>query len=220
MRRGTLPTVTLLAAVATSALAAGPRGHAGGDRAVPRHPGASGPGGGYGRAHGAHPRPGYGSHHGYRHGYYPYYGYYAYHPYSYPYYAGWYGPPGWAFGLSLHSGDAYAPAYVFPPAVYAAGDEAGASAYAQVAAKARIQLVVTPEDASVWVDGQFRGVAHRIGHLSLAPGRHRVQFARPGFQPAARDVLADEGTADVLRLELESADATAVRTEPPNAATP
>ena len=201
MTRRALLTLLLLAGAAAPALAAGPRGHAGGDRAVPRHPGASGPGGGYGRAHPVHPRPGYGSHHGYGHGY-GYYPYYAY-PY-YPYYAGWYGPPGWAFGLSLHFGGAYAPApYVFPPAVYAAGEEAGASAYAEVAARARLDLLVTPEDASVWVDGRFRGVANRIRRLSLAPGRHRVEFARPGFQAAVREVLADEGTADVLRIELD-----------------
>jgi hypothetical protein len=51
-----------------------------------------------------------------------------------------------------------------------------------------VRLTVRPDDASVYVDGAFRGVALRIGTLRLTPGRHHVEVVRPGFSVAAREV--------------------------------
>ena len=40
----------------------------------------------------------------------------------------------------------------------------------------RLQLTVEPEDASVYVDGAFRGTGREASSIKLAPGRHRIDL--------------------------------------------
>ena len=68
---------------------------------------------------------------------------------------------------------------------------------------AELQLLVVPEDASVWIDDEFRGVARDLARIPLPPGRHRIEVVRPGFRTAAQDVDLRSGTATSLRIELE-----------------
>ena len=202
-------------------------GHHGGGHAVPR--GSVGPGAPAGARY-RHPRAGYGTGYHHRHGYgrYPYYGHYPYHGY-YPYYGRYPYPYGLGFGLGLgfYHGGAYpyyggyaapaAPYYYGAPAVdmaYYGG--AGPSGYANETGRAdaaELQLVVVPDDASVWIDDAVPGrrarprartVAARTpphrgrparvpprgaggrsqpGHLYLAPDRARASLKRRGQIP-------------------------------------
>ena len=206
--------------------AGGPGGsYYGGSRAVPR--GSAGVG--HGRPTGAqhrHPRAGtgtggyyYGHGHGYGHGYghYPYYGY-GYYPYYaypyYPYYGGYY-PWGFGLGLSFYYGDTYAaPSYYAGPpagsvAYYGGGTYSGGGgspAYGTAAVPedaAELLLEVVPDDASVWIDDEFRGPARDLTRLVLPPGRHRMEIVRPGFRTATEELDLRPGTATTLRVALE-----------------
>ena len=64
-------------------------------------------------------------------------------------------------------------------------------------------LEVVPDDASVWIDDEFRGVARDLTRLALPPGRHRVEVVRPGFRTATEEVDLGPSTATTLRIELE-----------------
>ena len=68
---------------------------------------------------------------------------------------------------------------------------------------AELQLLVLPEDASVWIDDEFRGVARDLTRIALPPGRHRIEVVRPGFRTAAQEVELGPGTSHSLRIELE-----------------
>jgi hypothetical protein len=67
----------------------------------------------------------------------------------------------------------------------------------------RVRLDVQPPDASIYVDGQFRGTARQIGELELPPGRHRVEIVRPGFRTDDREVDVDSGRTRDLTVELQ-----------------
>ena len=206
------------------------RGHAsgGGYRgggAVARQPRPGGYyGHGYGQGHGryggyyGHGRGYYGHGHGYyghghRHyGYYPYYGYSPYYAY-----AGW--PYGYGFGLGIgfYYGNGYGYAsYSAPYAQVAYGGSYGRPAPAEAEEPAdrgqsriesttdvgELRLQVGPEDAVVYVDGEFRGIASELVAVRLAPGRHRVEVVRPGYATAEREVHVGRGASASLRIEL------------------
>jgi hypothetical protein len=63
-------------------------------------------------------------------------------------------------------------------------------------------LDVRPSDASIYVDGAFRGTA-RLRSLRLTPGRHRVEVVRPGYRTVERDVDVEPGREVEVRLDLE-----------------
>jgi hypothetical protein len=67
----------------------------------------------------------------------------------------------------------------------------------------RLELKVRPEDASVYVDGAFRGSAREASSLKLAPGRHRIEIVRPGFRTADREVDIVPGETTELTIELD-----------------
>jgi hypothetical protein len=181
-----------------------------------RHPRA-GTGGyyGYGR-HGGY----YGGHGGYgHHGYYGRYGYGYYRPY---YYGGYYGYPyfsaalsfgfGWPYygygpyGGGYYGGSAYyAPTYVYgdsgreapPPRERARVEEPDRGD------TGRVRLEVRPDDASIYVNDEFRGNGRSRKYLSLPPGRHTIELVRPGYGVVRRDVEVVPGqTSDVL-VELD-----------------
>ena len=66
----------------------------------------------------------------------------------------------------------------------------------------RLQLDVRPADATIYVDGQFRGTATSDSVLDLAPGRHTVEVVRPGYQTERRVVDVRIGEARSLSIEL------------------
>ena len=192
-----------------------PRGSAGGYVQPPgaqyRHPRAGTGTGGYYYGHGH----GYGYGHGY--GHYPYYGYGYYPYYAYPYYPyyGGFAPWGFGLGLSFYYGDTYAAPsyYVGPPAgnvtyyggggYYGGGDSPAYGSAEIPADAAEVLLEVVPDDASVWIDDQFRGPARDLARLVLPPGRHRVEIVRPGFRTATQELDLRPGTSSALRIALE-----------------
>jgi hypothetical protein len=68
---------------------------------------------------------------------------------------------------------------------------------------ASVRLQVSPRDASVYVDGEFRGSGRDASSLRLSPGRHRIEVVRPGFRTVEREIDVDEGRGADLQVELE-----------------
>ena len=66
-----------------------------------------------------------------------------------------------------------------------------------------VRLHVRPEDATVYVDGEFRGTGRELRALHLPAGRHRIELARPGFRTLEKDVEVESGHSFDLELELE-----------------
>ena len=50
----------------------------------------------------------------------------------------------------------------------------------------RLRIDVQPADASVYIDGAFRGTAREAASIKLPAGRHRVEIVRPGYHGGAR----------------------------------
>jgi hypothetical protein len=66
-----------------------------------------------------------------------------------------------------------------------------------------LRMDVRPEDASVYVDGRFRGTVRQHDGLELPAGRHHVEVVRPGFKTLERDVEIEPGRTAKLNVELE-----------------
>jgi len=61
---------------------------------------------------------------------------------------------------------------------------------------------IQPFDASVYVDGEFRGKASQLTRLQLPAGRHRVEVVRPGYR-TTETVITVEGEAKKLVIKLD-----------------
>jgi len=66
-----------------------------------------------------------------------------------------------------------------------------------------LQLSVSPADASVYVDGAFRGSGREASTLKLAPGKHRIEVVRPGYRTTEREVEIAPGEPTEVTIELE-----------------
>jgi PEGA domain len=66
-----------------------------------------------------------------------------------------------------------------------------------------LELTVRPEDASVYVDGAFRGSAREASTLRLPPGRHRIEIVRPGFKTHEQQVEIVPGETTELEIDME-----------------
>ena len=66
-----------------------------------------------------------------------------------------------------------------------------------------LRLTVRPADASVYVDGAFRGSGREASSLKLAPGRHRIEVVRPGYRTLEREVDIVPGEPTEVTMELE-----------------
>jgi hypothetical protein len=66
-----------------------------------------------------------------------------------------------------------------------------------------VRFSVQPLDASIYVDGEFRGTARHIHELRMAPGRHKVEIVRPGFRTLEREVEVHGDKPVDLEAELE-----------------
>jgi hypothetical protein len=66
-----------------------------------------------------------------------------------------------------------------------------------------VRLTVEPRDATIYIDGEFRGPARELRRLELQPGRHRIEVVRPGFRTVERDVEVKSGRSEELEVRLE-----------------
>jgi hypothetical protein len=73
---------------------------------------------------------------------------------------------------------------------------------------AHLRLSVEPEDASVYLDGQFVGTGNDISLLQaglpVAPGTHRLAVVRPGHKAIEKEFDVKAGGDVELDIELES----------------
>ncbi len=68
---------------------------------------------------------------------------------------------------------------------------------------AMVRLDVRPGDASVYVDGEFRGTVRDASRLDLTPGRHRIEIVRPGYRTVERQVEVRPGDSTEIVIDLE-----------------
>ncbi len=70
-------------------------------------------------------------------------------------------------------------------------------------------LVVKPDTAAVYLDGQFVGTAAELGRLerglSVSSGRHLVEALAPGFAARSLTVEVEEGARQQVVIELDTA---------------
>lgn len=66
-----------------------------------------------------------------------------------------------------------------------------------------VRFDVRPGDASVYVDGAFRGAARELSSLELPAGEHRIEIVRPGFRTYEREVTVNQGDSVDVSVELE-----------------
>jgi hypothetical protein len=66
-----------------------------------------------------------------------------------------------------------------------------------------LHLIVRPADASVYVDGEFRGSGVGARSLEVTPGRHRVEVVRPGYGTQDREVDIGPQASTEVTIELE-----------------
>jgi hypothetical protein len=67
----------------------------------------------------------------------------------------------------------------------------------------RLRADIRPPDASVYVDGAFRGTAREAASLRLPAGRHRIEIVRPGYRTEEREVEVHAGETTQLDVDLE-----------------
>jgi hypothetical protein len=82
-------------------------------------------------------------------------------------------------------------------------DSRGGDEPAVAAGTGRLRIDVRPADASVYVDGAFRGTARETASLRLPAGRHRVEIVRPGYRTDEREVEVTAGETTQLEVDLE-----------------
>lgn len=85
-----------------------------------------------------------------------------------------------------------------------AGD--GTAALEPLPRKPGVQLVVTPADAEINVDGEDVGPASALpgGFLDLAPGMHQISIRKAGFDTWRVEVMVRD-EAERLTVELKAA---------------
>ena len=71
------------------------------------------------------------------------------------------------------------------------------------AERGRVRLQFQPQDATIYIDGEFRGTAAQVQTVELSAGTHRVEVVRPGFVTYDRDLEVQAGDNSDLRVELE-----------------
>jgi hypothetical protein len=83
------------------------------------------------------------------------------------------------------------------------GDDEDEPTVAVTGETGRLELTVEPSDASVYVDGAFRGTGREAASLRLPPGRHRIEVVRPGYRTAENEIDVPAGETTKIRVTLE-----------------
>lgn len=65
-----------------------------------------------------------------------------------------------------------------------------------------VRLEVSPADASIYVDGVFRGTGSDLRKVTLPEGRHRLEVVRPGYRTLERDIDVTAGEVEVVDVDL------------------
>jgi hypothetical protein len=78
----------------------------------------------------------------------------------------------------------------------------GDDSWSQGRERGTLRLDVTPADASIYVDGMFRGTGQDLRRLNLPPGRHRLEVVRPGYRTLERDVEVRAGETEQVQVDL------------------
>jgi hypothetical protein len=72
---------------------------------------------------------------------------------------------------------------------------------------AAIDLKVTPDNASVYLDGEFLGTAGELSHLergvAVTPGQHQIEVMAPGHAPKTLVVQIPQGERRQVVVELD-----------------
>jgi len=66
-----------------------------------------------------------------------------------------------------------------------------------------VRFEVRPSDASIYVDGEFRGTGRDLRSLELKAGSHRIEIVKPGYHTYERDVTVAAAEFVDLNVELE-----------------
>lgn len=103
--------------------------------------------------------------------------------------------PAGAYASTAPPSAAPAPAPSGPPAELDLRTEAG-----------RVQLRISPGEASVYVDGRFVGIAGELAAvrdgLLMDPGEHTLQVFHPGHESVERPFVVEAGETIELKVEL------------------
>jgi PEGA domain len=65
-----------------------------------------------------------------------------------------------------------------------------------------VRLEVSPSDASIYVDGVFRGTGQDLRKVTLPEGTHRLEVVRPGYRTLERDVEVTAGETEEVDIDL------------------
>jgi hypothetical protein len=65
-----------------------------------------------------------------------------------------------------------------------------------------VRLDVTPSDASIYVDGVFRGTGQDLRRVTLPEGTHRLEVVRPGYRTLERDIDVTAGEVEEVDVDL------------------
>jgi len=68
---------------------------------------------------------------------------------------------------------------------------------------ATLRLRVAPEDASIYIDGRFRGTGRQLDELLLPPGHHKLEVVRPGYRTHEAEFDVAEGKPTDLEVSLD-----------------
>jgi hypothetical protein len=106
-------------------------------------------------------------------------------------------------GSGEDPGDTISRSTTPPPKVMAQGPRVGPSDQAIEVTAGLTSVNVQPKDATIYVDGEYRGSARDITSLKLEEGSHRVEVMRPGYKTVTRqlEVATDAPSSILVSLE-------------------
>ncbi len=82
-----------------------------------------------------------------------------------------------------------------------------AMSYEELDGVGRLHLTVDPDDASVYLDGVFLGLARELSQLSaglvVAPGDHVLQIVRPGYEDESEDFSVESEESIEIEIALD-----------------
>lgn len=93
------------------------------------------------------------------------------------------------------------------PTAAAPRPEGGNEQASRIQATGRLRLHVEPDDAAVYLDGAYLGLAVELSSLhaalAVATGAHRLEAVRPGYASVVRTIEVEETGVSATELTLE-----------------